>query len=205
MYITLKNVFLKYGETTIFENLNYCFNDGVYLIKGKSGIGKTTLLNLIAGYLFNDSGDICKEDAQISYMMQETILFNNLTVKDNIYIKYILNNQFNEKDFNEFIIKNTNDIGLSSNLLNKQVSCLSGGQKRKLELLLLSLNKSNVLLLDEPVANLDEDSINQIILYIEDKLLNNKIIIISSHSHIDFKSKTKNLVLLNGAIIDEKE
>ena len=160
MYINLEAIFLRYGDNVIFENLNYKFNEGLYIVRGESGIGKTTLLNLVAGYIKPDSGNVFTQNAKISYLIQETVLFSNLTVRENIYIKFASTN-IDEKALNNFIFENLSEIGLSSDLLDKKVSLLSGGQKRKLELLLLSMDQSDAVLLDEPFANLDENSINQ--------------------------------------------
>lgn len=166
MHITLENLCLNYGEVTIFKNLNYRFEQGIYLIRGKSGVGKTTLLNIIMGYIQPNTGEVVKEGIRLSYMMQETMLFHNLTVRENFWMKYRLNPQMDENVFYEMIVDSMKEIGLTSELLDKKVSYLSGGQKRKVELLLLSLNESNVFLLDEPVANLDADSMKQMVSYI---------------------------------------
>lgn len=56
--ITLNTVNLTYNNKIIFNNLNYQFKNTVYIIKGESGIGKTTLLNLRAGYILPNSGNI---------------------------------------------------------------------------------------------------------------------------------------------------
>lgn len=199
MYINLEAIFLRYGDNVIFENLNYKFNEGLYIVRGKSGIGKTTLLNLVAGYIKPDSGNVFTQNAKISYLMQETVLFSNLTVRENIYVKFASTN-IDEKALDNFIFENLSEIGLSSDLQDKKVSLLSGGQKRKLELLLLSMDQSDVVLLDEPFANLDENSINQMISYIERKLLTDKIVIISSHSNINFNTNVQNLDLIGGVI-----
>lgn len=200
MHIKLENICLKYGDTTIFNNLNYIFTNGIYLISGKSGVGKTTLFNILTEYIKPDKGHISKEDIHISYLMQETLLFNNLTVKDNFYINFVKNQSFVENT-TDIILEHMKKIGLQLNLIDKKVSLLSGGQKRKLELILLFLNDSNVFLLDEPVANLDEDSVTKVVSYIENQLSSHRIALISSHCHMDFKNRIEKLYLKDGNLL----
>lgn len=197
MNIDLESVFFNYKDTPIVQNLNYRFDNGIYLIRGKSGIGKTTILNLIIGYIQPVTGKIKRENAKIEYMMQETMLFNNLTVKENLFLKHNINTEFEKDSFNELINTKLQEIGLDTDIVEKKVSYLSGGQKRKLELVLISLNDANVFLMDEPIANLDEESIEQIVYYIENNLMDNKIVIISSHSKMNFTCNVKNIALEN--------
>lgn len=84
------------------------------------------------GYINPDKGTISKTDVNLSYVMQETMLFNNLTVKENFYIKYRLNPEFTESRLNEMMIERIRNIGLPDNVIDKKVSLLSGGQKENL-------------------------------------------------------------------------
>lgn len=94
------------------------------------------------------------------------------------------------------------DIGLPVEFIDKKVSMLSGGQKRRLELALLSLEKSDVILLDEPVANLDPESIEKVALYIEKVLSPHRTIIISSHIYMNFQRKVERLILEGGNLFN---
>ncbi|UPK44966.1 ABC transporter ATP-binding protein [Paenibacillus pabuli] len=197
MAITLKDINLKYGERTIFRKLSYQFKQGIYLISGESGIGKTTLFNLIKGFVQPDEGFITRDHPNISYMMQETLLFSNLSLKENFIVKYMLNHDLKDEGYEPVLLKYMENVGLRSDLLNTKVFSLSGGQKRKLELLLISCNPSNIILLDEPVANLDKESIQHIVSYIENNLSNEKTVIISSHSEMNFAGKVERLIMKN--------
>lgn len=200
MQITLENISVSFGSASILRNINYSFENGIYLISGRSGVGKTTLLNLIKGYIKPDNGHIYKKDAQIAYLMQETLLFNNLTVRENILLKSAPNYQSAESIDN--VLEYMRDIGLPVEFIDKKVSMLSGGQKRRLELALLSLEKSDVILLDEPVANLDPESIEKVALYIEKVLSPHRTIIISSHIYMNFQRKVERLILEGGNLFN---
>lgn len=198
--ISLKSIHLKYGERLVLCELNYQFNKGVYLISGESGSGKTTLLNLIKGYVQPDKGEIERGNSTISYMMQETMLFSNLTVSENFMMKYALHHALEDEKYKSILSNDMTNIGLPINLLNTKVSSLSGGQKRKLELLLISCDPSEIILLDEPVANLDKASIQQIVAYVESHWSDERTVIISSHSEMNFEGPVNRLLLDQGTL-----
>ncbi|MFB8376943.1 ABC transporter ATP-binding protein [Paenibacillus taichungensis] len=200
MTISLKSIHLKYGERLVLCELNYQFNKGVYLISGESGSGKTTLLNLIKGYVQLDKGEIERGNSTISYMMQETMLFSNLTVSENFMMKYALHHALEDEKYKSILSNDMTNIGLPINLLNTKVSSLSGGQKRKLELLLISCDPSEIILLDEPVANLDKASIQQIVAYVESHWSDERTVIISSHSEMNFEGPVNRLLLDQGTL-----
>ena len=88
--ISLTDIKFEYKDKMIFDDLSYCFSRGRYMIQGENGGGKSTLLNLIYGYLEPKSGIIKKMDnLHINYLFQDAMLFNNLTVRENILIKCI--------------------------------------------------------------------------------------------------------------------
>nr|WP_154984930.1 ATP-binding cassette domain-containing protein [Paenibacillus xylanexedens] len=194
MTISLRDIQFNFGEKVVLERLSYTFTKGIYLISGESGSGKTTLLNLIKGFVQADTGEM-ERTGSISYMMQETMLFSNLTVLENYSLKYALYNEINLEKCKAILLQEMKIIGLPEELLTMKVSSLSGGQKRKLEVLLISCDPSDVILLDEPVANLDKLSIQQMAAYIENHWSNERTVIISSHSEMVFKGQVQRLVL----------
>ncbi|PYE47333.1 ATP-binding cassette domain-containing protein [Paenibacillus barcinonensis] len=194
MTISLRDIQFKFGGKVVLERLSYHFTEGIYLISGESGSGKTTLLNLIKGFVHADTGEM-ERTGSISYMMQETMLFSNLTVLENYSLKYALYHEMNLEECKAMLLQEMKLIGLPEDLLTMKVSSLSGGQKRKLEVLLISCDSSDVILLDEPVANLDKVSIQQMATYIENHWSDEKTVIISSHSEIVFKGQVQRLVL----------
>ena len=81
--IELKKVSKTYGEKVIYENFDFTFKDNeITAVLGASGVGKTTLLNMIAG-LTEYSGEI-KKDGDISFVFQTDRLIKNLTVYENL-------------------------------------------------------------------------------------------------------------------------
>lgn len=162
--IKLINISKSY-KNEVLHNFSYTFiNENKYLITGKSGIGKSTLLNIITSLIKPDEGEVITTDS-FSYSFQQPILLDYYTVKKNIEI-------FTKNT-------NTNDFLLPDQYLNQKVSTLSGGQKQKLSIYIALKAKSDTVILDEPFNNLDKDSIKTIVNFINNNLYNRTIIICS--------------------------
>lgn len=180
-----KNVSFGYNsQDLLFKNLNLSFNKGKkYLIKGESGSGKTTIVNLLLGYHvplkgyinfynFNISSILNIED-HITIMRQDTLFFedtlkNNLTMYNQIsndrvieYLKRVgLDKYANEHSLNVIVKEGGNNF--------------SGGEKRRLSLIRSLLSNKELLILDEPLENLDSETsrlISDIICRANDKTL----------------------------------
>lgn len=192
--ISLKDIKFEYKDKIIFDDLSYCFNCGRYIIQGENGGGKSTLLNLLYGYLEPQSGIIKKmKNLRINYLFQDAMLFNNLTVRENILIKCIA---INQGDCDALIKKYAQRYSLTDKL-DKEVSLLSGGERQRVQLAILSCSKSDVILLDEPIANLDAKNSEEIMDFIFD--LNCPLIIVVSHQYIN-KMNKYTLLELRGAV-----
>jgi ABC-type lipoprotein export system ATPase subunit len=176
--IKLVNVYKSYKEHTVLNDFSYCFNNnGLYLIVGRSGIGKTTLLNLISGYDNSYYGNIYK-DNDVTYLRVDDLV-GNFTVRENIEL--IKDLTFEYKEDKEMYGLNT--------LLDKKVDTLSLGEKKRLVFYLSIASNKKIILLDEPLSNLD---------YYNKKILVKKIMreskkrlfIVVSHEISDFKDYT---------------
>src|SRR5690554_1349874 len=96
--IKLNNITKNYNGKTLLDKIDFEFNgDNIYIIRGESGSGKTTLLNIIAGYINTDDGIVEVDPSiKIGYLFQDEMLFSNLSVKENMFIKFCLvHNEYN--------------------------------------------------------------------------------------------------------------
>lgn len=87
-YIELKDINLKFNNQVIFESANLKIKSpGFYCLVGRNGCGKTTLFNVLTKRVKLDSGNISiKNEEDISYCDANSILFNNLTVRENLLL-----------------------------------------------------------------------------------------------------------------------
>jgi ATP-binding cassette subfamily F protein uup len=167
--IELENVSKGFDGRQLIKNFEYTFRRGDRIgIVGQNGMGKSTLLNMITGELLPDKGQIVKgETVQFGYYRQSDLVFNeNQRVIDIV------------KDVAEVVQLGTGETVTVGHLLqaflfspSKQydfISKLSGGEKRRLQLLLILIKQPNFLILDEPTNDLDIASLN----VLEEFLLN---------------------------------
>lgn len=164
------------NELTVFDGFNLRINKGECTgILGANGCGKSTLFNIISGVLTQDGGDILLNDVNINNLKESerskflgrvhqnpsmgvspslTIL-ENISLSDKKCQKFGLRKLINKNKIDEFkeILK-TLDLGLE-NMLNSEVKFLSGGQRQSLSLLMATIKKPELLLLDEHTAALD--------------------------------------------------
>ncbi|NAO99425.1 ATP-binding cassette domain-containing protein [Halomonas sp. MG34] len=145
-----------YGDATenIFEDVKLHVNRGERIaLVGPNGVGKTTLLKAIMGKLTPNSGNIqIGTNVQIGYYDQEQAnLTSSKTVLLELWDEYPTEN---EKDIRTIL----GNFLFSGDDVLKPVSALSGGEKARLALAKLMMQKANLLILDEPTNHLDIDS-----------------------------------------------
>ncbi len=152
----IKNLCKKFGDKIIFENFNYRFSqNGVYALVGKSGIGKTTLLRMIAGLDNDYDGEIVKESSPVGYAFQEHRLIPTLTALDNIIVACFDKKNKESVTESKKILKALN---FSETDIELYPSQMSGGMKQRVSLARAFLSKRTIILLDEPTKELDEDN-----------------------------------------------
>ena len=194
MNIKLKNVSKRYNENIIFDSLNFTFEENkITCIMGASGIGKTTLVRMIAG-LTSYEGEITKVDS-ISYIFQEDRLINTLTVYENL--DYVLKALYKDKNERKAIITNILDKMELKEYINYYPDELSGGMKQRVSIARAFIYPSSLLIMDEPFKQLDKELKNKMI---EEflKLLkdNNKTVIYITHDIEEAKTITDNIYVI---------
>jgi ABC-type transport system involved in cytochrome bd biosynthesis fused ATPase/permease subunit len=211
--IKFKNISFRYPSSSIeaIKDISIDLNkNNIYLIKGVSGSGKTTLLNILMGLLKPNAGKILINEIiidifenpnwfkKVAYVPQKINVLS-----ENIKINISLEFDENKIDIDKIIkaLKAVNLYDQFKNRLNEQLNedgkSISGGQIQRLGLVRALYKESEVIIFDEPTANLDKDNEEQIMDLIY-KLKNNRIIILVSHKDIDLKNVDKTFYLLNG-------
>jgi ABC-type nitrate/sulfonate/bicarbonate transport system ATPase subunit len=159
--LTCNNITASYDGVKIIEDINIEINQGELVsLLGVSGVGKTTLFQVISGLLKPDTGevmldgkDITGKAGSVSYMLQKDLLFHYKTILENVAlpleIKGIKKSVAKERAssyFREFGLEGTQD---------KYPHQLSGGMRQRAALLRTYLFSNQVALLDEPFSALD--------------------------------------------------
>ncbi|MBR4800452.1 MAG: ABC transporter ATP-binding protein [Clostridia bacterium] len=151
--IMMKNLGVRYDDKVIFEGFNLELKEHkISVILGRSGVGKTTLLNAIAG-LKDYSGEIETDGGGISYIFQKDRLIPTISVYKNLDL--VLRAQIKDKRARREKIENMLALLEISDVENKLPTEISGGQAQRVAMARAYLFDSDVLLLDEPFKALD--------------------------------------------------
>ena len=151
--IRVKNFTCSYEQKTIFDNFNVTFEQGkINVILGGSGVGKTTLLNAVAG-IKSYEGQIEGCEGGVSYIFQKDRLIPSISVYKNLDL--ILKGVVKDKAERKTMIEQTADDLEISDVLKSLPSEISGGQAQRASMARAFLYPSDVMLLDEPFKALD--------------------------------------------------
>ena len=185
-YLSVENISKSYGERILFEDISFGINkDQKVAFVAKNGSGKTSILNIIAGLDIPDSGQVvCRKGISIAYLAQKDDINPDLTIEETIFatdnkILSIVNQyesalknpedadayqaafelmeQYNAWDFETQYRQILSKLKLED--LTLKVGALSGGQRKRLSLAIVLINKPDLLILDEPTNHLDLEMI----------------------------------------------
>lgn len=193
----LDHIAKSFNEHTIINNFSYTFKKGDRIgLAGKNGSGKSTLLNLITGNIKPDKGIIDKgETTVLGYFHQSGLAFK----EDERVIDVV-------KNVAEYITMADGKTISASQLLtlflfppNKQygfIANLSGGEKKRLQLMSILMKNPNFLILDEPTNDLDIDTLN----VLEEFLTNySGVLMLVSHDRYLLDKLTDQLFIMEGS------
>ena len=210
--IEFENVCMQYGENKVLHNISFVIKEGNKVtIAGKTGVGKTTIANILmrlypikSGKIMIGGKDIQKvriEDVRknISYISQTPYILND-TLKNNIILG---DETITEKQIRMV----ANDIGFEKvldkfqNGLEERIdkNKLSYGQLQMIAFLRAILHKANIYIFDEPTSNIDlktEDRIQKLI----DKITNDSTVIIIAHRKSTIENSDKIIYLKDGKV-----
>ncbi|SHG44046.1 ATP-binding cassette, subfamily F, uup [Salegentibacter echinorum] len=185
-YLSVENIAKAYGERVLFKEISFGINEGQKVgFIAKNGTGKTSLLNILAGFDIPDDGKVVyRKNITTAFLPQEPNLDQHLTIQETIfssenetlaiinrYEKALQNpndTDAYQKAFEEMEAAQAWDFEtqykqilskLKLEDLTKEVKYLSGGQKKRLALAVMLLQKPDFIIMDEPTNHLDLDMI----------------------------------------------
>lgn len=215
--IELKKVSIYYRNKkdiiTAVDEISLSFHDKkINVLLGFSGCGKTSILNAISGYILFDGEiflngtnilDIAVQKRNISYVSQEIVLYPHLTVYDNIaYPLKFLKLPREEIDIRVRELANELDINF---LLSRKPKYLSIGQQQRVAIARAFAKKPDIILMDEPLSNLDKETSDEIRNYIRTLIRQyNSTCIYVSHNILDALNLADTIFVMNeGKLIGE--
>ncbi len=213
--IEIKDVVKIYeNSVTALEKVNFRIEKGDFLyITGESGAGKTTLLRLIHCDELPTSGEILYNEKPIlkqfplyiwrrktSFAYQDYMLIGDRTVFENVTLPI----QVKGESFSKMRLKARsvlNALKLQDKMY-KRVKSLSGGEKQRLTIARALITNPDILLLDEPTGNLDKDTAEIVMRYVEAVNEQGTTVVMATHHFVQMNGRPKRIIKLHrGRII----
>ena len=189
--LSLNNVQFSWSIEEKFE-FNFSIEKGeVVTIEGPSGVGKSTLINLISGFLVPERGEILWLNKRIdnlqpnerptSTIFQNNNLFEHLSCFDNVCLGVSGNLSISPRE-KENINSLFSELGIAK-IMQRMPNEISGGQEARVSIIRALMTKKPILLLDEPVSSLDQETREETLKIIKNtsEKYNLTLVIVSHH------------------------
>ena len=209
--IEIKNLNKSFGEIHAVDGISFNVNEGeLFAFLGQNGAGKSTTISIICGRLLKDSGQITVNGneldknidaikSDIGVVFQSSALDKPLTVFDNLKSRAALYGIFG-KDF-EARLKELCELLDLDELLNRTLSKLSGGQKRRIDIARALIHKPKILILDEPTTGLDPQTRNTVWNVIKKLQIESNMTVFLTTHYMEEAAGADNVVILDSGRI----
>lgn len=196
MSLTIKKLSKSFDKKTIFRDFSYSFDKcGIYAICGDSGVGKTTLLRIIAGLDSDYSGTVRGGGAfRVSYCFQEHRLFPSLNAFDNVFkVSFSEGGKENKASVKSILGR----LNFSDEDMLLKPDELSGGMRQRVAFARAVLKKSDILLLDEATKELDSELANTVLQIIAEEAKKRLVLFVTHKPEEIEKLNAKIITLTN--------
>ena len=211
--VEFRNIRKSFGEVPVIEELNLFINDGEFVaLLGPSGCGKSTSLFMLAGIYLPTGGEILFDghrvnevearDRNVGIVFQSYALYPHLSVRDNICFPLRFKNvAAGEADKR---IREASELVQIGELLDRRPSQLSGGQQQRVALARALVKDPTLLLLDEPLSNLDATL--RLSMRTEIKMLQERLgvtTILVTHDQIEATTMADRIICMRAGSIEQ--
>lgn len=205
--LELKNIRKSYNGRCVLDGISaVCSSSQPVCVRGVSGAGKTTLLNIIMGLVNADEGELVysdeinkhekcrgnKNDYRLSSVFQESALVGHLNPVINVSMVL-------KENTDKSIIRNELCKLVDEECIDKPCTQLSGGMKRRVEIVRAMMADSDVVVMDEPFAGLDDKTKDTVIHYIINNI-RERVLIISTHDDEDVKKLSAKVLFIDNKV-----
>jgi len=215
--IEIKNIDKIYKDLTVgLKDINLVINDNeTVILKGKSGSGKSTLLSILVALSKPTKGEVIINNTRVSklpdsfasifrrdnigFIFQKFHLIPTITVFDNIITPLLPSSDLSIKEMQEKAEVVMEQFNISHKK-NQNVKVLSGGEQQRVAIARALVNNPDIIIADEPTANLDSKLSNEFLEYIKE-LNGKKTIIIATHDNLFFNQGFREIEMSNGVLI----
>ena len=195
--VAFNNISFRYKNELVLNNISFNILAGNFIgLSGKSGKGKTTVVNLLLGFLEAKTGCISMNDVSttaevrqqywknISYVKQEQLMIydsivNNITLTENLFDEQRLENAINVAGLKDLINKYPEG---GDKVITEDGKNISGGQRQRIAIARAIYKDADVIILDEPFNELDRISENQLLNFFRDLAHSGKMVILITHN-----------------------
>lgn len=208
--IKIQHISKKYGNKLVLNDIDLTLKNGeVVALVGENGVGKSTLMRIICGYIPATSGqvsicgnDICEQRikalAHIGYVPEISNLYGDMLVYD--FLSWIANLRL-VKNAREVIISAAKTMHITE-ILTQKIDTLSKGYKKRVEIASAILHQPDILILDEPTDGLDPNQKRDIRKFMK-QYAKKKIVLLSTHVLEDTEDADRIIMLADGKIIKD--
>ena len=209
--IELKNIYKSFNSNIVLNNLSIKVNSGeIYGLLGANGAGKSTTLNMLLGFLDQDSGIITMKDNKgssvimkdrIGYIPENVNLYPYLSGVENLdYFSKIAGLKFTTDQLCNFLL----ECGLEELDFNKPISEYSKGMRQKVGIAIAYAKNATIYLLDEPASGLDPLSSNDLSLLLKKMSKKGSTILMASHDIFRVRETCDKIgILKQGTLVKE--